>query len=696
MSERSSFLQFFDNNNIGNAYNTVAEEHQDLRSALFMLTDIIDRVGNNSMNPRFAQKELVLLRVYFTGRTAATLRGDNEERFGFFRICEKLKLNNAEIALLFWSVCLNILDIPAVVWQKLRELRGTEAKNTEGAMWFYHKVTGLLGEPAAMVRSDIKNLLFSSDQKYSEPVMRRTVNYVISHGRIGEEADYVLQRFTRRIRTGDDSLKELILHKDLLEQLETVVKEKTEDWTLCIRGSKGSGKTLLASHIGRSLGRDLMVLEGEKLADYKKETAVYFRLEESREWFYEWLVQICLSGDLVVLSQVQDTDRRLIRSFVHGLMIVLDDKTMIDRESPEGKSVSWDRTILYELPYPDTFEKSQLWNAFLNEFEHDEGLDTMTLASKYVLNAGGIREALFAADARAHGMNRRALNMDDLIWAIRQSQSGGLSQLAQPVKCVFEWDDLVVEEQVKKQMRYVCAQIQYRYQVGSEWGFYEKMPYGRGVSALFYGPPGTGKTMAAQVMAKELGYDLYRVDLSQMVSKYIGETEKNITELFERARHMNVILFFDEADALFSKRSEVKDSNDRNANTEAAHLLQQMEAYEGIILLCTNMKDNMDDAFKRRIKFMINFSMPSAEIREKLWHSILPAKTPRESGLDLDFFAQNFELTGSQIKDVLLNAAFMAAQQGTVLCNEHIKEALCMNYNRVGKTLTKNDFGYLG
>ena len=349
-----------------------------------------------------------------------------------------------------------------------------------------------------------------------------------------------------------------------------------------------------------------------------------------------------------------------------------------------------------EIPYPDTYGKSKLWDAFLQEYSYDKQLDTVVLASKYVLNAGGIREALFAADAHARGLSKEELGMEDLQWAIRQSQSGGLGQFAHPISCIFDWEDLVVEEQVKKQMRYVCAQIQYKYKVGSEWGFFEKMPYGRGVSALFYGPPGTGKTMAAQVMARELGYDLYRVDLSQMVSKYIGETEKNISQLFERARHMNVILFFDEADALFSKRSEVKDAHDRNANTEVAHLLQQMEAYEGIILLATNLKDNMDDAFKRRIKFMINFSFPSAEIRKKLWRSILPVKMPYDEKLDLDFFAERFELSGSQIKDVMLSAAFIAAEQNTVLSNEQVKEALCMNYQKYGKMLTKNDFGYLG
>ena len=279
---------------------------------------------------------------------------------------------------------------------------------------------------------------------------------------------------------------------------------------------------------------------------------------------------------------------------------------------------------------------------------------------------------------------------------MEQSQAGQLGNFAVRVPCVFGWEDLIVEEKARRQLLHICGQMKYRSIVGNQWGFFEKMPYGRGLSALFYGPPGTGKTMAVQVIAKDLGLDLYRVDLSRMVSKYIGETEKNISALFDKAKHMNVILFFDEADSFFSRRSEVKDANDRSANAEVAHLLQKLEEYEGITILATNLKDQIDDAFKRRIRFMVNFRFPSAETRRRLWHSLLPEAAPRSGDLDLDFFADQFELSGSQIKEILLNAAYMAAGMGEPLGNGQIKEALCINYEKYGKFLTKEDFGYLG
>ncbi len=199
-----------------------------------------------------------------------------------------------------------------------------------------------------------------------------------------------------------------------------------------------------------------------------------------------------------------------------------------------------------------------------------------------------------------------------------------LGTYAVRINSVFTWDDLVVEDGVRCQMEHICNQIKYRSIVADDWDFYKKSPYGRGICALFYGSPGTGKTMAVQVIANELGLDLYRIDLSQMVSKYIGETEKNISSLFERAKDINALLFFDEADAFFAKRSDVSDSNDRNANAETAHLLQKLEEYEGITILATNLKENIDEAFRRRIRFMIHFRLPDANVRRTLWHKMFP------------------------------------------------------------------------
>lgn len=299
------------------------------------------------------------------------------------------------------------------------------------------------------------------------------------------------------------------------------------------------------------------------------------------------------------------------------------------------------------------------------------------------------------ADFIRREYGRDTIEKYDIQMAVKQQSPNQLGRFATKINAVYTWDDLVVSEEQKRQMQMICNQLKYKNIVGEDWGFFRKTAYGRGICALFYGSPGTGKTMAVQVMANELGLDLYRVDLSQLVSKYIGETEKNISTLFRKAKNINALLFFDEADSLFAKRSEVKDSHDRNANAETAHLLQKLEDYEGITILATNYINNIDDAFKRRIKFMVNFSFPTAEVRLQLWNTILPQDVPCEEELDFEFYAEHFELSGSNIKEILTNAAFIAAAEGNKLANRHLIEAIKLNFSKYGKILTDNDFGYL-
>ncbi len=268
---------------------------------------------------------------------------------------------------------------------------------------------------------------------------------------------------------------------------------------------------------------------------------------------------------------------------------------------------------------------------------------------------------------------------------------GLLEEYACRIPCVFSWEDLVVEESVRESLRRICGRIRYEELVGDTWGFYEKRPYGKGVCALFYGPSGTGKTMAAQAVARELSMELYRVDVSQVTSKYIGETQKNISRLFELARGRDVVLFFDEADALFARRTEVKDSHDRHANHESAHLLQQLEDYNGVTILATNLNDNIDEAFKRRIGMMVHFQMPGAKARRELWGRAFPARAPVES-LPLDWYAEKFELSGSEIKEAAIQAAFLAADEGEKIGRRHLKEAVRQCYFKYGRILTDADF----
>jgi SpoVK/Ycf46/Vps4 family AAA+-type ATPase len=292
----------------------------------------------------------------------------------------------------------------------------------------------------------------------------------------------------------------------------------------------------------------------------------------------------------------------------------------------------------------------------------------------------------------------------DLHTACRLQSNRKLATLARKITPHYTWGDIVLPPDRLQQLREICNQLKYRARVYDEWGFDRKLSLGKGLNVLFAGPSGTGKTMAAEIMAGELGLDLYKIDLATVVSKYIGETEKNLARIFGEAETSNAILFFDEADALFGKRSEVRDSHDRYANIEISYLLQRMEEYDGVAILATNLHKNMDEAFVRRMHFTVEFPFPDQTHRLRIWEKIWPAETPRAPGLDLDFMARRFEIAGGSIRNIALAAAFLAADEcaahssegegcGQVVGMSHLIRATQREYQKMGKVVVDGEFG---
>jgi SpoVK/Ycf46/Vps4 family AAA+-type ATPase len=261
--------------------------------------------------------------------------------------------------------------------------------------------------------------------------------------------------------------------------------------------------------------------------------------------------------------------------------------------------------------------------------------------------------------------------------------------LAQHISTAAVWDDLVLPETQKRLLSEIAAHVKQRLKVYETWGFGHRGSRGLGISALFVGPSGTGKTMAAEVLANSLRLDLYRIDLSQVVSKYIGETEKNLRRVFDAAEDSGAILLFDEADALFGKRSEVKDSHDRYANIEISYLLQRMEAYRGLAVLTTNMKDAIDSAFLRRIRFVVQFPFPNVEQRLDIWRHIFPADTPTE-GVDMEKLSR-LNVAGGNIRNIALHAAFLAADADEPVRMKHLLRAARVEYSKLEKSLTDTE-----
>jgi len=317
-----------------------------------------------------------------------------------------------------------------------------------------------------------------------------------------------------------------------------------------------------------------------------------------------------------------------------------------------------------EVSKPTPLEQREAWVRALETLQtKDEAARiAQLLAGHFNLNLEKLHEGVrLAAEIPADDRSPR-----DHVWqACRELVRPRLDALAQRLEPKATWEDLVLAEEPLNLLRQIAGQVCERNKVYEDWGFAKKMNRGFGINALFTGETGTGKTMAAEVIANELRLDLYRIDLSAVVSKYIGETEKNLRKLFEAAEQGGAILFFDEADALFGKRSEVKDSHDRYANIEINYLLQRMEAFSGLAILATNMKSALDQAFMRRLRFVVNFQFPSVRERKAIWEKSLPAEVPRD-GLDFDRLAR-LNLAGGNIHSIALNAAFLAAQNGQMV-----------------------------
>jgi SpoVK/Ycf46/Vps4 family AAA+-type ATPase len=285
------------------------------------------------------------------------------------------------------------------------------------------------------------------------------------------------------------------------------------------------------------------------------------------------------------------------------------------------------------------------------------------------------------------------VSLDSALFEAARAQSDqSLGTLATKVKMIHAWNDLILPRPTLQRVKEITAAIRHRHVVYSEWGFEKRIAAGLGLKVLFSGASGTGKTMTAGVIARDLGLDLYKIDLSGIVSKYIGETEKNLDRIFCAAQCSNAILFFDEADALFGKRSEVKDAHDRYANIEVAYLLQKIEEYAGIVILASNLSKNIDEAFSRRMHYVVEFPLPDETHRERLWRGMFPAQVPLGEDVDFQFLARQFPIPGGDIRNVALEAAFLAAQNGKIVTMKQLATALARQMIKQGKIPSATDF----
>ncbi len=398
---------------------------------------------------------------------------------------------------------------------------------------------------------------------------------------------------------------------------------------------------------------------------------------------------VFLSGGDLLLSG--HDKGRIIKKHLFNILSNLSWITFISADSKAPYDIGFinNRFFNIECSLPEYNRRLECWKHLLN-YTKIPLSEIKELAGRFVFTETQINQIVKQA---LENKIPDELSLDDIYRAIHTISSPSLNFYARKIKHHYGWDDIVLPPDKKRQLKEICNYIKFKHLVYYHWGYERKLALGKGLNILFSGPSGTGKTMAADVIAGELGLELYRIDLSLIVSKYIGETEKNLQKVFNEASSGNLILFFDEADALFGKRTEVKDAHDRYANLETNYLLQKMEEHEGIIILATNLSKNMDEAFLRRMHFTVEFPFPDERHRELIWKKTFPERAPLSDDIDFKFLAERLKLSGGNIKNIALTAAFYAAEEGTDIEMRHIIFATKREFQKMGKLCMKGDFG---
>jgi hypothetical protein len=462
---------------------------------------------------------------------------------------------------------------------------------------------------------------------------------------------------------------------------------------ILLHGRYGAGHRGAAGVLASTFGRPLLQLDASlpNTADLPLGRRVM--LAEREAMLADAVLCWSAVDALLHVEPGQEADQRTFtRALAAGRVPTV---LLAERGWEPGRALDQRPFLRLELADSTYAERRELWAAGLNGSSALGPDELSALAARFRLSAGQIQDAIARARtlAWARDPSNGHISADDIDAACRVQAQHRLGTLARKLEPRYRWDDIVLPLPQLTTLHLISAMIRQRPVVYGEWGFDRKLAMGKGVIALFAGSSGTGKTMAAEILAHELGLDLYRIDLSSVVNKYIGETEKNLERLFSEAQASDAILFFDEADALFGKRSGVSDAHDRYANIETAYLLQRTEEYNGLVILASNLPKNMDDAFVRRVHFTVNFPAPEEAERLEIWRRTFPREAPRADDLDLEFLARRLKITGGNIRNVILAGAFLAAEEGGPITMRHLIRAAAYEFQKMGKMLLESDFG---
>jgi len=454
------------------------------------------------------------------------------------------------------------------------------------------------------------------------------------------------------------------------------------DHVLEVVGAPGVGRKAVIGAAARTLGRPLLIVD-------LREVPVEVRALD--ETFGPLLREARMQRAVLILDGADHYADKEGQGFIIPHLTALLRGSQVPLAVACERSVEWlartGRVILkFVVPFPNADTQRRLWIRHLPphlRLDSTTGLET--IVKRYSASCASIRDAA-AELGRLDYVHQRGglITEDHIVDVIRSRLAHRLGALATVVRTTLEWPDVILPDEVLGPVFEFLNYAAHQAQVFKAWGFDRKLPYGRGLSALFAGPPGTGKTMICSLLAKEMGLELYRIDLSQVVNKYIGETEKNLGRVFDEAARGQVMLLFDEADSLFAKRTEVKSSNDRYANLEVNYLLQRLESHEGVVVMTTNSESAIDPAFRRRIRFRVRFPAPDEKQRMQLWLGMVPREAQLADDVDFSSIAKRFPLAGGNIMNALVRAATSAAADGGIIHNHHLIRAAEFEYAEMG------------
>ncbi|SFN82735.1 ATPase family associated with various cellular activities (AAA) [Pseudobutyrivibrio sp. JW11] len=615
----------------------------------------------------------------------------------FLNITEKLGYTNFAVFCLTAAILSSLQTEYGTIFQVINQNSGLPVPTIELAAKIYYgsdyQVAKFYDDMSHCLEQlqPIMSLNINPAMPFSTTVSpdKRLIDFLFGSEDDKLDADY--SRFFKMLTKKDEKLDPIMANEGVLDAMEISYSEGVR--VFHYYGDEGSGRRFFVKKFCEKNGLKAITINCKKLFNYD------FKYVDHALWA---VTRECiLTGACCCLTELtfREEEKEKFFGYMDLALGKLIEKDILcfamSKEKLPMKDITKEEFTELELPTPTTGEREECWNFFAKDYTLGKDVELPEMAIKFLFTAGKIKDALKNARALATMDKCVDIPRETLFRGCYNQMSSELTQKATKVKANFGFEDIVMNPTQRETLQHAIDQMNFRKQIYDDWNYTKKYPYGRGLSVLLFGAPGTGKSMCAQVIAHELNLELYRVDLSKVIDKYVGETEKSISMIFREAKKCNVVLFFDECDTLFAKRSDDGGSNQSSNNNKTALLLQEVEAYDGVSVLATNYKHNIDPAFFRRMKYIVEFQFPDVDTREMLWRTTIPKTTPLAKDVDIRFLAEKYELVGGNIKNCILNAAFLAAADpnaGGEVHMQHYLNAVKYEFVKVGKVFTKADF----